>query len=92
MDAPSSSLTWDQEFPIEGSEAIHHVTLLRLGAVTHNIDVEARFFELPLLLPASNLVSVKTPTNANLAPPGFYQVFIWNSEGVPSIAKILQIH
>lgn len=92
IDAPSSSLSWDQEFSIEGNEAIHRVTLLRLGAVTHNIDVEARFFELPLILPASNIVSVKTPVNANLAPPGFYQVFIWNSEGVPSVAKILQIH
>ncbi|MBP7954040.1 MAG: DUF1929 domain-containing protein [Nitrosomonas sp.] len=91
IDAPSNTITWGQDFSIEANETIHRVTLLRLGAVTHNIDVEVRFFDLPFSQP-NNIVTVQSPATANVAPPGFYQLFVWNSSGVPSIAKIIHIH
>ncbi len=31
------------------------------------------------------------PFNGNLAPPGYYMLFILNTNGVPSIARFVQI-
>lgn len=90
IDAPTTMLDWNQEFSIEATASIAKVTLVRAGAVTHNYDNEARFFDLPVSQ-AGRIVTVKTPATPNIAPPGFYLLFVWNAWGVPSIAKIVQI-
>jgi hypothetical protein len=36
-------------------------------------------------------VTVTTPANANLAPPGHYVVYVLNAAGVPSVGRIIQI-
>ena len=40
---------------------------------------------------ATNGLNVTMPANTNIAPPGFYMLFILNGSGVPSVAKIIQI-
>jgi hypothetical protein len=36
-------------------------------------------------------VEVTAPANPNLAPPGYYQLFILNRNGVPSPGKMVRI-
>jgi hypothetical protein len=40
---------------------------------------------------APNHLTVTSPPDSNLAPPGFYLLFIVNTAGVPSVAKFLQL-
>jgi hypothetical protein len=70
---------------------ISSVVLIRSGAVTHFFDENERFVPLSFTQTAGGL-NVTAPANANLAPPGYYMLFIVNSAGVPSIAPFLQIH
>jgi hypothetical protein len=37
-------------------------------------------------------LTLTAPANANQAPPGYYMLFLVNSNGVPSIAPIIQLH
>jgi hypothetical protein len=37
-------------------------------------------------------VSVTAPAGPNLAPPGFYQLFLLNRNGVPSLGTMVQVH
>ena len=37
-------------------------------------------------------LSVTLPANGNLAPAGHYLLFILNDTGVPSVARIVQLH
>ena len=37
-------------------------------------------------------LTVQAPANSNLAPPGYYMVFLVNTNGVPSVASFVQIH
>lgn len=90
IDAPNSLIGWNQDFSIQASGNITRVTLVRAGAVTHTLNNEARFFDLPVSQ-ASNIVTVRTPLNGNIAPPGFYMLFVWDAAGVPSIAKMIHI-
>lgn len=90
IDAPTTVIGWNQDFSIEADESIAKVTLVRVGAVTHSFNSETRFFNLPIPQ-TGNIVTVRSPATASIAPPGFYLLFVWNAIGVPSIAKIIQI-
>ena len=66
------------------------VRWIRLGSVTHAFDMGQRANTLEFA-PTDAGVDVTAPANPNLAPPGYYQVFILNRNGVPSEGKILRI-
>jgi hypothetical protein len=70
--------------------SIASVALMRPGSVTHGFDEDQRYVPLSFtVLPGS--VNAIAPANANLAPPGYYLLFIVNTAGVPSIAKFVRI-
>lgn len=69
---------------------IASVTLIRTGAVTHSFDQNERSVPLSFTQTSGGL-TVTAPANANLAPPGYYMLFIVNSAGVPSIAPFVQV-
>ena len=70
--------------------SIASVALMRPGSVTHGFDEDQRYIPLSFsVLPGT--VNAVAPANANLAPPGYYMLFIVNAAGVPSIAKFVRI-
>jgi galactose oxidase len=69
------------------------VTMLAPGSVTHGFNMGQRFIELHFTANGNNTtLTVTPPANANLAPPGYYMLFILNSSGVPSFARFVQLH
>jgi hypothetical protein len=69
---------------------ITQVTWIRFGAVTHTFNQEQRISFLNFSQATGGL-NVTAPPSANLAPPGFYMLFLLNSNGVPSVASIIQV-
>ena len=91
--APSPSVTWGQQFPVQTPDAanIASVVLVRNGAVTHSFNMDQRLVEMPI---AANLLVgliVTAPPNGNIAPPGYYMLFLLNKSGVPSEAKFIRL-
>lgn len=70
--------------------SISKVTLIRLSSVTHSFNMNQRINYLPVTQNGSNL-TITTPANSNLAPPGHYFMFVIDSLGVPSVAQIVRI-
>ena len=69
---------------------IDEVALMRLGAVTHGVNMEQR--RVPLDFTAgTGRIEVEAPENANIAPPGPYMLFLVNEAGVPSVAKMATV-
>gem|GEM_PF-2863255 len=69
---------------------IQSVALVGLGAVAHAFNAGQRFVSLPFTQTAGG-VNVQMPASANLAPPGYYMLFLVNGNGVPSIADMLLV-
>lgn len=63
--------------------------LLRPGAVTHSFNMEQRFVGLSILGEAPNQITLLAPPDPNVAPPGYYLLFLLNGLGVPSIATFV---
>jgi hypothetical protein len=73
-----------------GASTIDKVSLIAIGSVTHAFDMNQRFMWLTFTK-SSSALTVQAPGNRNLAPPGYYMLFILNSSGVPSKAKIVKL-
>ena len=86
------SARYGQSFFISTAQAstIGAVTLVRLGSVTHAFDSNQRFNRLPFV-PTAGGLTVTAPANPNLAPPGYYLLFIVNQNGVPSTGKSFRL-
>jgi hypothetical protein len=72
------------------AQQITQVRWIRLGSVTHAFDFGQRANTLTFSKTAT-AVKVTTPSNAKKAPPGYYQLFILNRNGVPSAGKIVRV-
>jgi Domain of unknown function (DUF1929)/Bacterial Ig domain len=70
--------------------SVTKVALARLGSVTHSIDMEQRYVPLNFTRTADGVI-VNSPASANVAPPGYYQLLLVDSLGVPSIGKIVRV-
>jgi len=58
--------------------------------VTHSFDQNQRFLNLGFQ-PGDGSLTVQAPADANLAPPGYYMLFLVNSAGVPSVAAFVRL-
>jgi len=67
------------------SAAISKVALVRAGSVTHSFDMGQRYMELGFNQDGA-VLDVEAPRRRNSAPPGLYMVFVFDQNGVPSIA------
>ncbi len=72
------------------ASSISNVVLIRNGAVTHAFNMDQRYVGLSFTA-GSGVLNVTSPPNGNIAPPGYYMLFLLNSAGVPSVASMVQI-
>jgi len=70
--------------------SIASVALMRNGADTHAFDMDQRMVSLSFTRGAGSL-TITAPPNANVAPPGYYMLFLVDTNGVPSIARFVQV-
>jgi hypothetical protein len=64
--------------------------LIAPGAVTHGNDMHQRFIKLPVRVDGDR-ISATVPDSAALVPPGYYMLFVVDSQGVPSVASFVHI-
>ena len=78
-----------QQFFVATPEAtsITKVHLIRLSSVTHAFNQDQRINRLQFSQGTGGL-NVTAPASGNVSPPGYYMLFVVNSTGVPSVAKI----
>jgi Domain of unknown function (DUF1929) len=91
LEAPGK-LGYNQAFQVRvgNPDEIGKACLIRLGSVTHAFNFGQRYLKLNLELNAGKL-ELRSPNNSNLAPPGFYYLFVMDRNGVPSVAKTIRL-
>jgi len=66
------------------------IVLVRPGAATHAFDMEQRLVGLSYTV-GNGVLNVTAPPNGNIAPPGYYMLFVLDTAGVPSVAKFVRL-
>jgi hypothetical protein len=91
-DAPAE-IGYGAPFNVQSPQAgdVTSAVLMRTGSVTHSNNMEQRLVGLVIAGHAGNALNVESPPNANIAPPGFYMLFLLNDQGVPSVARFIKL-
>jgi len=87
-----SSVAWGNQFVVQTPNAasISSVVLVRNGSLTHAFGMDQRLVGLSFTAGTSSL-TVTAPPNDNIAPPGYYMLFLVDTNGAPSVAAILKV-
>ena len=90
--APATVAYGASTFVVDTPDApnISSVSLIALGAVTHSNDMNQLYTEPSFTNTAGQLV-ISAPANSAQVPPGYYMLFIVDSNRVPSVAKIVKV-
>ena len=85
-------ITYGGTFTVQTPDAanISSIALIRASAVTHAFDMDQRMVGLSFAAGQGSL-TVTGPPSSNIAPPGYYLLFLINSSGVPSVASFVQV-
>jgi YVTN family beta-propeller protein len=75
-----------------GVGTISRVTLVRSGSASHTWNSDQRFVDLPFTTEAAQTLRVHMPARVTDTPPGFYMLFVFDANGVPSVAKIVRVN
>jgi hypothetical protein len=67
-------------------------SLIRPAAVTHSSDPNQRSVALPMTVGEDGTtLDLNVTSNPNIAPPGWYLLFVTDADGVPSVARWVQV-
>ncbi len=69
--------------------SISKVALVRVAAATHSTNMEQRFIPLDFTK-GSGSITATAPSTVNIAPPGYYMLFLIDSNGVPSVSRMVR--
>jgi len=78
------------EMTMDGLPDVSRVTMVRAGSATHSFNGDQRFIELGFVRDGATL-RLEAPAQPTVAPPGFYLVFVFDSNGVPSVARVVRL-
>ncbi|MCO4893143.1 DUF1929 domain-containing protein [Cupriavidus sp. WGtm5] len=86
------TLSLGQTFTVGSSTPnVSSVALVAPGAVTHGNDMHQRYIKLRYTKQGAKNLRVTLPASSSLVPPGYYMLFIIDSQGVPSVAKFVRV-
>ncbi|WP_275001473.1 LamG-like jellyroll fold domain-containing protein [Promicromonospora iranensis] len=81
---------YDGTFDVQADGEVSRVTLVRNGSVTHGFNNDQNFQDLAFAQEGGDL-TIETPVDGTFAPPGAYMLFVFDEDGTPSVADIVQI-
>ncbi len=84
------TINWGAQFAVTTPDAasVSSAVLMKPDSSTHAFGLDQRLVGLNFTA-GSGTLTVTGPPNANIAPPGYYMLFLINSHGVPSVAKFV---
>src|ERR1051326_1433584 len=88
-----SVIQYGQSFKLTftSSTASNRVALIRNSCATHSVNMDQRYALLADLTNGSGTFTVSAPATGNLAPPGYYMLFVVDQNGIPSVSASLHL-
>ncbi|MCX2745433.1 DUF1929 domain-containing protein [Mangrovivirga sp. M17] len=92
VNAPAQ-VDYDNAFVIDTPQgsSIGEVVLMKPGAVTHGWNMTQRRIELVINSQDATSVNVQSPPNGFVAPPGWYLIFILDTDRIPSEGRWIRL-
>ena len=94
IDTVAQTFVYGETIDIQCREAadIRWVSLIRPTSTTHCLNSDQRLVDVPFSLGAGDRLAATIPNEPNLAPPGWYMLFLTNRTGIPSVASWVRLN
>jgi hypothetical protein len=90
--AAPAAIDYGGHFEISVDVTVRDAALIRPTAVTHQINTEQRYVGLPVSRGERSDTYVATaPPTRGIAPPGWYLLFVVDTDGTPSVGHWVQL-
>ena len=76
---------------VDDANAIAKLTFEKTGAVTHNLNMDARGTTLAFTRIDAHTLEVTLPADRTAITAGSWMLFAWNTAGAPSVAPIIAV-
>ncbi len=88
-----SSVNYGQQLTIGITQgaSIKWVSLIRATTSTHSCNTEQRLVDCTINSFTTSSLTVTVTSNKNIAPPGYYMLFITDQSNIPSVASWIQL-
>jgi hypothetical protein len=93
IDAAPQACNYGETITITTPQAgsIRWASLVKNGVTTHSFDSGQRLVDLDIVSQAGGSLKATVTTNPNLAPPGWYMLFLVDEQRIPSAAPWIQL-
>jgi Domain of unknown function (DUF1929) len=71
--------------------SIRWASLIRNGVTTHSFDCGQCLVDLPMISQTRTQINVQVTDEPGIAPPGWYMLFLADTNGIPSVAKWIHL-
>ncbi len=88
-----SVIRYGESFNVSFTSATtnNRVALIRFSCMTHSVNMDQRYVRIADLTNGGGTFSVPAPATSNLAPPGYYMLYVIDQNGVPSVSATVQV-
>jgi hypothetical protein len=88
-----SGIRFREKFYLYTTQArsIRRVAVIRAGSVTHGFNSDQRYVGLKIAEVNGTKLSIHAPPDGTVAVPGYYLLFVINSQRIPSKGKFIHI-
>ncbi|MFN7928225.1 MAG: discoidin domain-containing protein [Blastocatellia bacterium] len=80
-----------QMITVQASAGIAKFSLIKMSGLTHTLNSDLRYLRVPFSVSATGDYQLTLASNMNVLTPGYWMLFAVNSQGVPSVAKVIQV-
>ena len=88
-----AAVKYEEEFLVESPDScrIDRVVFVRPTSVTHHTNTDQRYIPLKWHREGKCGLRIVAPASAQIAPPGYYLLFILDDCGVPSVGRFVRL-
>jgi YVTN family beta-propeller protein len=91
ISAAPDAVTYGRVFSVTATNGVQKFTLIKMSATTHNLNSDLRFMSVPFTNLSAGNYQLTLNSNANVLTPGYWMLFAIDAQGVPSVAKVMQV-
>lgn len=90
INSAPTGVTYGESISLGVTGTVAAASLTSVGSATHQLDTNARLVDLPIS-GTGGMRSAIVPSNPALLPPGPYMLTVLDSNGVPSVARMVSV-
>lgn len=85
------TIKYGQTFALQSDQDIVKFSMIKMSATTHGVNTDLRYLNVSFQVAGTGLYELTSHANVNVLTPGYWMLFAVNSNGVPSLAKVVNV-